>query len=76
MAPRLAVPDFIALTRDAETEAIARTISRTLFDDLVFEREFALVRHRQRHAGVAQETLVQHLMQSVPRAGARRRSGG
>src|SRR5947208_3039000 len=42
-APRLAVPEFIALTRDAETQAIARTITQTLFDDLAFEREFALV---------------------------------
>ena len=42
-APRLAVPEFIALTRDAETQAIARTITQTLFDDLTFEREFALV---------------------------------
>jgi TolB protein len=41
--PRLAVPEFIALTRDAETQAIARTITQTLFDDLTFEREFALV---------------------------------
>jgi TolB protein len=42
-APRLAVPDFIALTRDAETQAIARTMSQVLFDDVTFEREFALV---------------------------------
>src|SRR6266566_304625 len=42
-APRLAVPEFIALTRDAETQAIARTITQVLFDDLTFEREFALV---------------------------------
>jgi TolB protein len=42
-APRLAVPEFIALTRDAETQAIARMITQTLFDDLTFEREFALV---------------------------------
>src|SRR5256885_3471166 len=41
--PRLAVPEFIALARDAETQAIARTITQTLFDDLTFEREFALV---------------------------------
>jgi TolB protein len=41
--PRLAIPEFIALTRDAETQAIARTITQTLFDDLTFEREFALV---------------------------------
>ncbi len=42
-APRLAVPEFIALTRDAETQAIARAITQVLFDDLTFEREFALV---------------------------------
>src|ERR1700681_2338905 len=42
-APRLAVPEFIALTKDAETQAIARTITQALFDDLTFEREFALV---------------------------------
>src|SRR4029079_11624209 len=40
---RLAVPEFIALSKDAETQAIARTITQTLFDDLTFEREFALV---------------------------------
>src|SRR6187200_2103660 len=42
-APRLAVPSFIALTKDAETQAIAQTISHVLFDDFNFEREFALV---------------------------------
>jgi TolB protein len=41
--PRVAVPEFIALTHDAETEAITKTISQVLFDDLTFEREFALV---------------------------------
>jgi TolB protein len=41
--PRLAVPTFIALTRDAETEAVAQTISQVLFDDFAFEREFALL---------------------------------
>ena len=42
-APRLAVPDFIALTKDAETVAIAKTISQVLYDDLTFEREFLLI---------------------------------
>ena len=42
-AARLAVPPFIALSHDAETEAIARTISQVLFDDFAFEREFALI---------------------------------
>jgi TolB protein len=42
-APRLAVPDFIALTPDAETVAVAKTIGQTLWDDFNFEREFALI---------------------------------
>jgi TolB protein len=42
-APRFAVPDFIALSRDAETIDAAQTIGRVLWDDLNFEREFALI---------------------------------
>jgi len=41
--PRLAVPEFIAISKDTETVAIAKTISQVLFDDLNFEREFALI---------------------------------
>jgi TolB protein len=41
--PRFAVPDFIALSSDAETLDAARTIGRVLYDDLNFEREFALI---------------------------------
>jgi len=41
--PRLAVPQFIAITKDAETQAIAKTITDVLFDDLTFEREYALI---------------------------------
>jgi len=41
--PRLAVPDFIALTTDAESLAIARTIGQVLWDDLNYEREFAFI---------------------------------
>lgn len=40
---RLAVPDFIALSTDAETDRIAKTIAQVLYDDLNFEREFALI---------------------------------
>ena len=40
---RLAVPVFIALTNDAETAAIAKTIGAVLWDDLNFEREFELI---------------------------------
>src|SRR6478735_5565860 len=42
-APRFAVPDFIALSKDAETVDAAQTIGRVLWDDLSFEREFALI---------------------------------
>ena len=48
--PRFAVPDFIALSSvarsgapDTETADAARTIARVLWDDLNFEREFALI---------------------------------
>ena len=41
--PRFAVPDFIALSTDAETVATAKTIGQVLWDDLNFEREFALI---------------------------------
>ncbi len=48
-APRFAVPDFVAIPTgdgrpaDAETQEAARTIARVLWDDLNFEREFALI---------------------------------
>jgi TolB protein len=42
-APRLAVPEFIALTKDAETVAMAKTITEVIFNDLAFEREFLLI---------------------------------
>ena len=42
-APRLAVPDFIPLSPDAETVATAKTIGQVLWDDLNFEREFAFI---------------------------------
>src|SRR5262245_38304998 len=42
-APRLAVPDFIAINPDAETTAMAKTIAQVLFDDIAFEREFSLI---------------------------------
>jgi len=41
--PRFAVPDFIPLSSDAESLEAARTIGRVLYDDLLFEREFALI---------------------------------
>jgi TolB protein len=53
--PRLAVPDFIALTPDAETAAIARTIGQVLWDDLNFEREFAFI-PRDTYASIPRAT--------------------
>lgn len=41
--PRLAVPELLALSADAETRAAAQTISEVLWNDLNFEREFALI---------------------------------
>ena len=40
---RLGVPSFIALTNDAETAAIAKTIGSVLWDDINYEREFELI---------------------------------
>jgi TolB protein len=41
--PRLAIPDFIAITKDKETIEIAKTIGQVLMDDLAFEREFSFI---------------------------------
>lgn len=41
--PKYAVPDFIALSNDKETQEAARTIADVLFKDLEFEREFYLI---------------------------------
>ena len=38
-----AVPDFIALSPDAETAAAAKTIGQVLWDDLNYEHEFYLI---------------------------------
>jgi TolB protein len=40
---RIAVPDFIALSNDAETDRVAKTIAQVLFDDLNFEHDYALI---------------------------------
>lgn len=41
--PRLAVPDFIALSNDKETQEIARTIGQVLWNDFDYEREFYMI---------------------------------
>ena len=40
---RFAVPDFIALTPDVETVAIAKTLGQVVWNDFDFEREFSLI---------------------------------
>jgi TolB protein len=42
-APRYAVPDFLALSKDPEVAAAAKTIAEVLWDDLAFEREFYMI---------------------------------
>lgn len=41
--PRYAVPDFIALSQDAETMVVSREIGAVLWGDLAFEREFYMI---------------------------------
>jgi len=40
---RLAVPEFIPLTADAETVKAAKTIGQVLFDDITYEKEFYMI---------------------------------
>jgi len=42
-APRLAVPDLIALSSDKETQDAARVIGEVLWADMEFEREFYMI---------------------------------
>jgi TolB protein len=41
--PRYAVPDFVPLSREADTIEAAKTIGQVLWDDLAFEREFDMI---------------------------------
>jgi TolB protein len=41
--PRMAVPDFIALSEDSESQDASKLIGGVLWDDLNFEREFYMV---------------------------------
>ena len=43
LPPKLAVPPFIALTNDAETQAAAKVIGDVLWDDLEFEKEYYMI---------------------------------
>ena len=43
LPPKLAVPPFIALTNDAETQAAAKILGDVLWDDIEFEKEFYMI---------------------------------
>jgi TolB protein len=43
LPPKYAVPDFIALSADADTQGIAKMLGQVLWDDLNFEREFYML---------------------------------
>jgi len=43
LPPKIAVPPFIALTNDSETQAAATTIGEVLWNDLEFEKEFYMI---------------------------------
>src|SRR6185436_12908920 len=43
LPPKIAVPPFIALTNDSETQAAATTIGEVLWNDLQFEKEFYMI---------------------------------
>jgi TolB protein len=43
LPPKIAVPGFLALTNDAETQAAAKTLGEVLWDDIEFEKEFYMI---------------------------------
>ena len=43
LPPKLAVPQFIALTSDAETQAAAKIVGDVLWDDIEFEKEYYMI---------------------------------
>jgi TolB protein len=43
LPPKIAVPGFLAITNDAETQAAAKTLGEVLWDDIEFEKEFYMI---------------------------------
>jgi TolB protein len=60
LPPRIAVPPFIALTNDSETQAAAKTIGEVLWDDLEFEKEFYMI-PRDTYRTIPQPTSIDDL---------------
>ena len=73
LPPKFAVPDFIALSSDAETVAAAKTIGEVLWDDLNFEREFYLIPRDTYRTHPASDLGRRGAARSVEAAGRRRR---
>src|SRR5262249_52381287 len=48
-APKLAVPDFIPLSTDADAREAAQTIGEVLWNDFAFEREFNMIPRNENH---------------------------
>jgi TolB protein len=57
-APKLAVPDFIPLSGDGDSKAMAATIGEVLWQDLAFEREFYLI-PRDTYASIPPATSLE-----------------
>jgi TolB protein len=57
LPPKLAVPPFIALTNDPETQAAAKTIGEVLWDDIAFEKEFYMI-PRDTYRSIPQPTSI------------------
>ena len=57
LPPKIAVPPFIALTNDSETQSAAKTIGEVLWDDLEFEREFYMI-PRDTYRTIPQPTSI------------------
>src|SRR5215207_1263439 len=43
LPPKIAVPAFIALSNDAETQAAAKIVGDVIWDDLEFEKEYYMI---------------------------------
>ena len=60
LPPKLAVPPFIALTNDAETQAAAKIVGEVLWDDLEFEKEYYMI-PRDTYRTIPQATSLDQL---------------
>lgn len=57
-APKLAVPDFIALSTDPDTREAAQQLGEVLWNDFAFEREFDMI-PRKENANVQPATSLE-----------------